>query len=239
MTPENLYLSRLTLKRSTEIAPLINVLQPALRRGRGDGDGRIEIDHRLLWTAMPDEVQAGHDKGEAAFLWRRDDRAGRYYILGPAPRTQSTFFEVETRPFEARLSQGDRLAFLLRVNATVDRRRGGRSSRERADVAMDLLRPFGPGERAERRTELAAGAAAEWLGARAETSGFSLDALHLDGYRAVAITRNPNKTGRIGVFDLRGLLTVARPDLFLARIASGFGRAKAFGCGLMLVRRAG
>lgn len=238
MTPQGLHLSRLTLKRSAEIAPLIHVLQPAGRNG-GRDDRRIEVDHRLLWTAMPDDVQAGRAKNEAAFLWRRDDMPGRYYVLGPAPRSQSSFFEVETKPFDVRLSQGDRLEFMLRVNATVDRRIGGREKRRRGDVAMELLYGVEAGERAGRRIELAEKAAGEWLGSRAENSGFVLDALHLDGYRAVVIARNPKKPGRIGVFDLRGLLTVTGPDLFLERLATGYGRAKAFGCGLMLVRRAG
>lgn len=233
MTPENLHLSRLTLRKDSEIAPLINVLQPAARHDR------IEVDHRLLWTVMPDEIQARQSSGDAAFLWRRDDGAGRYFILGPKPRMNSTFFEIESKPFEARLAPGDRLEFVLRVNATVDRRDGGRSgSRQRSDVAMDLLRPVAQEERAERRRALAEKAARDWLAARSEPSGFALDALHLDSYRALIIARNPARVGRIGVFDLRGLLTVTDPAVFLGRISMGFGRAKAFGCGLMLIRRA-
>ena len=34
------------------------------------------------------------------------------------------------------------------------------------------------------------------------------------------------------------LIEVTDPPAFLARLAAGFGRAKAFGCGLMLIRRA-
>jgi CRISPR system Cascade subunit CasE len=30
---------------------------------------------------------------------------------------------------------------------------------------------------------------------------------------------------------------VKEPDRFLAKLAQGFGRARAFGCGLMLIRR--
>lgn len=233
MTPDDLHLSRLTLRKGGEIAPLINVLQP-------DALGeRTEVDHRLLWTVMPDDIQVRRANGEAAFLWRRDDLPGRYYVLGPAARPDSAFFHVETKQFKAHLTPGDRLQFILRVNATVDRRVGGRASRQRADVAMDLLRPVAVGERAAARDKLAEKAARDWLAARGERDGFYLDALHLDGYRAMVIRRNPHRPGRIGIFDLQGLLTVTDPAAFLGRLASGFGRAKAFGCGLMLVRRAG
>ncbi|MGE3869889.1 MAG: type I-E CRISPR-associated protein Cas6/Cse3/CasE [Pseudorhodoplanes sp.] len=233
MMPDALHLSRLTLKRSAEIAPLINVLRPAAHHDR------IEVDHRLLWTAMTDKIQARQSEGAAPFLWRRDEKPGRYFMLGPKPRVDSAFFEIESKPFEVRLASGDRLEFVLRVNATVDRRAGGRDgSRTRSDVAMDLLRHIAQAERAERRQALAEKAARDWLATRSEASGFALDALHLDGYRAVVITRNPHKTGRIGVFDLRGLLTVTDPAAFVGRLSTGFGRAKAFGCGLMLIRRA-
>jgi CRISPR system Cascade subunit CasE len=42
---------------------------------------------------------------------------------------------------------------------------------------------------------------------------------------------------RVGVLDFEGMLVVEAPELFLASVAQGFGRAKAFGCGLMLIRR--
>lgn len=231
MKIEDLHFSRLTLRKDAQTAPLINVLQPAAR------DDRIEVDHRLLWTIMPDEIQAKPAVGEATFLWRRDDKPGHYYLLGPKPRENSAFFEVESKPFQVRLSAGDRLQFILRANATVDRRVGGRSGRERADVAMDLLRAIGTQERAAKRMDLAEKAAHDWLAARSEAAGFRLDAFHLDGYRAIVVNRNPKKPGRIGIFDMRGLLTVSDPDKFLARLTAGFGRAKAFGCGLMMVRR--
>ena len=38
--------------------------------------------------------------------------------------------------------------------------------------------------------------------------------------------------------DFQGVLTVGDPDSLLPAIARGFGAAKAYGCGLMLIRRA-
>jgi CRISPR system Cascade subunit CasE len=46
-------------------------------------------------------------------------------------------------------------------------------------------------------------------------------------YPAVAFT----------TFDLEGEIVVDDPAKFLAQLPKGFGRAKAFGCGLMLIRR--
>ena len=231
-----IYLSRLSLKRSSDVGPLISVLQPT------GPSAQVEIDHKLVWSAMPQALQDAHGPGSnggTPFLWRRDDAPGGYYVLGPAPSARSALFEVETKPFEANLAAGDRLEFVLRLNATVDRRTGGRNGkRERADVAMDLLRAVSGADRAAERQGRASKAAAEWLAARSAGAGFTLDALHLDGYRAMLFRGIARKPGRIGVFDLRGLLSVTQPEMFLARLAGGFGRAKAFGCGLMLIRRA-
>lgn len=236
---QELHLSRFTLKRSPEIGPLIHALQP------DDAGKAADLDHRLIWAAMPEDFQKAHEQkrragiAQSPFLWRRDEGKGRYYVLGPKPIPHSTLFDIETKPFEAKLSLGDRLQFVLRVHATVDRRTDGRKT-ERRDVAMDLLHATPKGERAEKRDALAEKGARDWLEARAEASGFQLDTLVLDGYRTMRIDRGQprHKPDQIGVFDLRGVLTVSAPDAFLGRLRSGFGRAKVFGCGLMLIRRA-
>ena len=91
--------------------------------------------------------------------------------------------------------------------------------------------------RAERRLPAAEAAAKEWLTTRAERDGFRLVTMKLDAYRAEVLPRR-GKPARIGVFDLQGLLEVTAPEAFMSRLLCGFGRAKAFGCGLMLLRRA-
>lgn len=39
------------------------------------------------------------------------------------------------------------------------------------------------------------------------------------------------------MIDLEGVIEVTEPEAFLDRLAQGFARAKAFGCGLMLIAR--
>jgi len=43
---------------------------------------------------------------------------------------------------------------------------------------------------------------------------------------------------RVAVIDFEGFLTVTDPNLFVASLVCGIGRAKAYGCGLMLIARA-
>ena len=44
---------------------------------------------------------------------------------------------------------------------------------------------------------------------------------------------------KLGVAHLAGRLEVTDPDAFSQKVAAGFGRGKAFGYGLMLLKRVG
>lgn len=244
-----LYLSRATLQRdAAAVSPLLAVLAP------DDPDDATAMSHRLMWTLMPEEVRQFHDLGQgpgavarSPFLWRAEQDDNRFYLLGPKPIETSPYFLIETKRFEPELRPGDRLSFTLRVNATVDRKIGadaeGTPIRTRSDVAMDLMhkqeRDGAPAAtpRAERRTKSAELAAKRWLQAQSDKHGFAMLALVLQGYRTMRLPRRgPRAT--IGVFDTTGLLEVRDPQAFLSKLTGGFGRAKAFGCGLMLIRRA-
>jgi CRISPR system Cascade subunit CasE len=58
-----------------------------------------------------------------------------------------------------------------------------------------------------------------------------------DGYDRRQIARGDARPAMFGVVDFGGVLKVQDPPRFLVAVASGFGRARAFGCGLMLIRR--
>jgi CRISPR system Cascade subunit CasE len=54
--------------------------------------------------------------------------------------------------------------------------------------------------------------------------------------------RIPREDARAIIFStltFQGVLTVQEPETFLATVLRGFGAAKAYGCGLMLIGRAG
>lgn len=125
----------------------------------------------------------------------------------------------------------------------------------------------GPSERQKQRYALARQTAFGWLARQGEAHGFRPappandgdradkpdGGFVLDHYGTVSLPHHRGKREgepRFGIFDMRGTLVVTDPDAFLAKLAfkldapgqdpqrSGFGRAKAYGCGLMLIRRA-
>lgn len=123
-----------------------------------------------------------------------------------------------------------------------DLSRGGRVRVKHVDVVMAVLRSVpGGGARSERRPEAAQEAGAAWLAGQGARHGFSVRGVAVGHYDAVTLPHHVGKrrgAPRLGMMDLSGEIEVTDPSVFLAAQAAGFGRAKAFGCGLMLLRRA-
>lgn len=239
------YLTRAVLDRNAPEHALRPLLDPT------NTGAAFDAHHRLMWTLFPD-----HD-AKRDFLWRADDK-GKFLVMSARAPQQSSLFEpLESKPFAPVLAEGDRLAFVLRTNATRDRRSGplddispGTRRRprkdRRVDIVMHMMREqgiqagtSGPESRAARRMKLAEEAARAWFARQAGRRGFSVSEseIEVEDYRVGRLKRPRGKEATFGVLDLRGLLTVCEPELFTSALFAGFGRAKAYGCGLMLVRR--
>jgi CRISPR system Cascade subunit CasE len=227
-----LWMTRARLRQDASLAALAPVLLPT------EPGPRIGMAHRLVWTLFGDQPDRRRD-----FLWR-EDRPGQFIILSARKPDEGLLFTLETKPFAPRLEAGDHLRFMLRVNPTIthavpDRAQPGK----RDDVVMNALNSVPKEDRACKRKVLIQSTAAGWLACRAERAGFAVLALQADGYDQIRILRDESGTRarfgpiRFSVLDLEGVLEVNDPALFLTSLASGFGRAKAFGCGLMLIRR--
>jgi len=97
----------------------------------------------------------------------------------------------------------------------------------------------------------------QWLLAQAKKAGFEIQrgqvdavgddglletvehcALRIDGYRQHRLPRKGASFIQFSTLDYEGVLIVRDPELFMEKVAKGFGPQKAFGCGLMLLRRA-
>ena len=81
-------------------------------------------------------------------------------------------------------------------------------------------------------------AALTWLFARETRLGVAFDRERCSagGYRQVRIGRAGAKPIRHSVIDFEGVLTVVDPDLLGHALTGGVGKARAYGCGLLLLR---
>lgn len=206
--------------------------------GRPDGGRRLsaslEWEHRLIWSLFPP------DGTSRDFLYRA---AGpdHFLILSARPPHHSCRFLLDTEPYDPPLQEGGRLGFSLRVNATCSgpgRDRRGR--RKKTDIVMrEMLRLSECGCVRERRLATARAVAPEWLASQGLRSGFAIASpaqdVVVNRYHVMRAVRPTSRAAVFGVLDLEGVLQVTDPVLLAGAVAAGFGRAKAFGCGLMLL----
>jgi CRISPR system Cascade subunit CasE len=245
---EPLYLSRARIRASrgealSAIAPLLVPQDSKQRPGHA---------HRVLWLLFQDIPDAKRD-----FLWR-DEGNGKYMILSRRPPADPLgLFAVDTKEFEPALAAGDRLAFVLRANPVVTTKRAGvkkaggngKPRGTRVDVVMDALKSVAKTDWEERtgrafeRDRIAQAAGADWLARQGERAGFKVVPEKpepvIGGYAEIPIERtHGRRPAGFAVLDFAGQIEITDPDAFVTKLAQGFGAAKAFGNGLMLIRRA-
>jgi CRISPR system Cascade subunit CasE len=250
----DLWLSRARLRRTASVSTLAPLLLPDQEHNR------VSTGHRLIWSlSARDGVSAERD-----FLWREDADGVFYTLSSRPPPLEHPLFEVDPpKAFAPELAPGDRLRFALRANPTVSRsldslrivnRDPNAVPRRRTahdDVVMRELHSLPREARAEARVAAIASAGRRWLGAQASKKGFMLTTgtsdhgdspeypLCIDRYRVLSAPKRGGAAPmRIALLDFEGILVVTDPIRFLTALKEGIGRAKAFGCGLMLIARA-
>jgi len=226
-----LYLSRLTLNKKDGNAALANLLDPQ------DAVQAMNAHHALLWTVFSDSPDRRRD-----FLWRSEGNGQFLTLSRRKPAEHNLFCPHEIKEFSPNLEKEDHLGFMMRVNATRNVRPLGQSGKERkrVDVVMDAVSraSFPKNERAYNRMDIAQESGTRWLSEQGEYCGFSLEQGIVEHYSIIPLERRRTRNAaNFGVLDISGIIRITNPPVFIEKLASGFGRAKAFGCGLMLIKR--
>jgi CRISPR system Cascade subunit CasE len=203
-------------------------------------------DHQWLWGLFPAPAGTPRD-----FLFRRHEVDGmpRYHVVSNRkPDTAYQAWQVQTRDYAPQISAGTCLQFELRANPTVRHGRDGKSKRH--DVVMEAKRQLLATRGLSRWADWTDGArpalysivqqsCSAWLARRGDTMGFAVDA---DSLVVEAYEQHDDRSDRKLQFtavDFSGQLTVSDPLAFAGALMGGLGHAKAFGCGLLLVRPVG
>lgn len=202
-------------------------------------------DHQWLWRLFPAEPGTPRD-----FLFHRREVHGlpRFYVVSKRPpQAPEPGWQLHSAAYEPKLAPGMRLQFELRANPVVTHSAEGKSVRH--DVVMHTKKRLLAERRLLRWQDLPEGdrpalpqlirsTCAAWLQARAQRLGFAFDAdsLLVEGYQ-----QRVEKKGRLrfSTVDFAGVLTVTDAQAFGVALREGIGHAKAFGCGLLLVRPLG
>ena len=191
-------------------------------------------EHQVLWKLFNDDPDAQRD-----FIYRYEPKNNtpEYYIVSiRKPVDNDYLWDIQSKDYEPVLTSGQQFAFMLRVNPVVTK------NGQRHDVVMHLKKNKYPDKKTRPPSQaIVEEAGRNWLTTRAETGGFTFDdsSVRIDGYQPNTSARKKGKKEiRYNMMDFRGILTVTDPDKFKKTLMQGLGKAKAFGCGLMLIRRA-
>lgn len=220
-----------------------------MKPGRGSiiryvsAGGGIYNEHRKIWNFFPDDKKASRD-----FLYRKIDAGAlpQYYILSKrAPVNEQEIWKIETKVFDPVIKNGDYLRFSLRVNPVVTKKTGDVESkkRKRDDVYMEALARYEGVPKTDRPTnnEILVEAGLKWITERVSDYGFSVqnNDVIVEGYhRFEGMKDKKNHRIQLGVIDYSGILKVTDSEVFMEKaLKRGIGKAKAFGCGLLLIKR--
>ncbi len=224
-----MYISRIRLKSDSDPAILTSRLC----------DNTSYKEHQLVWQLFPEEPDAKRN-----FLFRGDTQFGgpQYLIVSnQLPTPQQDVWNIESKDYQPQLSQGQHLAFQLRANPVITRK-DGNGNPKRHDIVMDAKhridwKNISPNQRPA-LPELIQEVGESWLKKRLHNNGAHLETVRVDGYmQQTGRKKSTKKAIRYSTLDFEGTLTVEDPEQFIPVLFKGIGPAKAFGCGLMLVRR--
>lgn len=213
--------------------------------------------HQWLWKFFPSSVDQTRD-----FIFRRHEheQMPRFYVVSQRPpKAFSEAWQVQSRAYDPQLQAGQRLSFQLHANPVITKKNNmGKSQRH--DVVMQakkqLLEEHSLGKDAKWADwkdesskpllyELVQKHCAEWLDGAAKRNGFEIvltdenepqRKLQVDAYEQSKADKRDHNI-RFSAVDFSGELLVTNPELLQQALFNGIGHAKAFGCGLLLVRR--
>lgn len=187
--------------------------------------------HRQLWRLFPGEgkeVRKASEEPRQGFLFRIETnptgRPARLLVQSRrAPEIESGVVLAGTREIQPQPVTGQRLAFLLTANpikTIVDAQRDAKPGKESKKCRVPLIR-----EEDQR----------EWI-ARKLANACEIEAVNIFPHAPIYF-RKGNRGGKLTTVTFDGMLRVIDPLQFVELLKNGVGPAKAFGCGLLLVRR--
>lgn len=189
--------------------------------------------HRQLWRLFPGvekEARRSGDEARQGFLFRVEEnlpgRPARLLVQSrQAPAMASGVSVIGSREFNPQPVAGQRRAFLLTANPV--------------KTITDAEREAKPGKKSDKcRVPLIQEAAQrEWL-ARKLAHAAQIEATDVLPHAPLHF-RKGNRGGKLVTVSYEGTLRVSDPAALAVCLENGIGPAKAFGCGLLLVRRMG
>ena len=189
-------------------------------------------EHQKLWKFFDDDPNARRD-----FLFYRDKNV--YYVVSKRlPRAFDDLWIIDgSKNYNPFLEAGQKLSFKSRFNPIVTK------DKRRIDVVTYKKMQMGyrslPQSKRPDLNYLTTEACAEWLKKRSGHHGFSFNSseIIIHSYQKNRAWKKDQKSITYYSADVDGILTIVDVDKFKNTLFKGIGKGRAFGCGLMLIKR--
>ena len=178
--------------------------------------------HKKIWKWFEEDGVSNRD-----FLYRIEKGAQHYRVWTLSkrlPNILDNYWICKTKEMSLNLSKGDILEFSIRLNPVVQRL--GKIH----DVIMDAKKNSDDPINREQII-------LHWLQKRESIWGVKFGKEIFINEYSVESFRKKKYPVSIATVDIKGVLKIEDADLFVEQYFKGFGRAKGFGCGFMLIRR--
>ena len=197
--------------------------------------------HQRIWGLVSQNKDQKRD-----FLYRVEYDAYQnikfIYLLARQQVAPLENYKIAVSPkFQPQVEMGESLYFMLRANPIVKKRENGCA--KECDIIMDAKHQF---KRKGQNyldmfsmDELIHSVGMKWLVRKGELHGFSVEEfdVKVDNYQEYLIKAAGKQSFALRALDFEGKLKIVDVDRFTSTLFRGIGSAKAFGCGLMLVKR--
>lgn len=220
--------------------------------------------HQALWQLF--DLPAGSDRPFLYREYERGGQTFYYVLSTLKPNLDHPFFTVEAKVFNPSFFAGQRLAFELRANPVSSLKDAqGKSSRHDVLMLAKKSMISQGFDDAYSIDQAMFDAGVGWMTSQERMQAWGVvihPNLELSAYTQhrlrrtkddlaqqkqpdntidninfdKKLTRAKNKMIQFSSLDYAGALEIQDVDLFYSQMIKGFGKQKAFGCGLMLVR---
>jgi CRISPR system Cascade subunit CasE len=169
--------------------------------------------HQLLWKLFKD--------GNREFIFRaNEDKFLNFYVLSKDKPNQFDNISVETKEYDPQINNGDNLNFQIKVNPTI------KSGNKKHNIFIHSRK---------NKIEMSDPEILKsWFDKKLDGAALVVDELDFSGYQKEYIGK---KDIQFDVCDVKGKIKVIDVEKFKPYLFNGIGQEKAFGCGLLLVKK--
>ena len=221
----------------------VSLRRDILKNGKWEqlGDGGYGL-HQSIWRLFPGSETA--QKRDFIYHVIKREKIPAFYVVSKrVPEDPEGFWEVETKPYTPKIIGRLKLGFSMRANPRVTKKNTSSNVKNspKHDIFMDAKQNYknnhsGQTPKGADWQNLIQETGSEWLSRQGKRLGFSLKAGFVNSYQRENF-KSKGRNIQFGYADFEGILSVQDPEDLQSALFEGVGSSKAFGCGLLLIRR--